>query len=120
LKKTILIIEDEKEFASALSDLLKVEGYDVVIALNGMEGLEKIKTNLVHLIILDVMMPRIDGYKVCRMLKFDKKYSNIPILMLTAKAQEQDKITAEQCGADAYLLKSQRPEFLLAKVKEMV
>jgi DNA-binding response OmpR family regulator len=72
------------------------------------------------MIILDVMMPKMDGYKMCAMLKFDKRYKDIPIIMLTAKAQEIDKLTGEQCGADAYLLKSQSPDVLIKKIKELM
>lgn len=118
--KKILLVEDERDFITAVSALLEAEGFEVLTADNGMDGLAKAKANAVDLIILDVMMPKMDGYKVCAMLKFDKRYKNIPIIMLTAKAQEVDRLTGEQCGADAYLLKSQSPNTLIAKVKELI
>lgn len=120
MKKKILLVEDEKDFVVAISTLLEVEGYEILVATDGMDGLEKAKSNVVDLIILDLMMPRMDGYKLCRMLKFDKKYRQTPVLMLTAKAQEHDRLTGEQCGADAYVLKSQNPDILIAKIKELL
>jgi DNA-binding response OmpR family regulator len=120
MKKKILIIEDEKEFVVAIRALLESEGYEVLAAGDGLTGLHKAKKENPNLIILDVMMPKLDGYKVCRLLKFDIKYKDIPILMLTAKAQEQDKLIGMQCGADAYFLKSESPDGFLAKVKKFL
>lgn len=120
MRKKILLVEDEKDFIAAVGVLLESEGYEVLLAADGMEGLRKAKANPVDLIILDIMMPKMDGYKVCRMLKFDKKHKETPILILTAKAQEADKLMGEQCGADAYLLKSQSPDVLVSKVKELI
>jgi len=118
--KKILIIEDEKNFALALSELLKVEGFDVAVAENGLDGLQEIKANPVDLVILDVMMPKIDGYKVCRLIKFDKKYKSIPVILLTARCQDEDIAIGEQCGANAYILKSGSPDILILKVKELL
>ena len=120
MKRKILLIEDEKDFITAATTLLEADGYEAVVANDGMEGLQKAKTAAFDLILLDLMMPKIDGYKVCRLLKFDKRYRATPIIMLTAKAQVQDRLTSEQCGADAYILKSQSPDVLLAKIKELL
>ncbi|OIO79043.1 MAG: two-component system response regulator [Candidatus Omnitrophica bacterium CG_4_8_14_3_um_filter_43_15] len=119
-KKKILIVEDEKDFVIAISALLEAEEYEVTAATDGLEGLEKIKAHHYDLIIMDVMMPKMDGYKLSRMVKFDAKYAHTPIIMLTAKAQDQDRRTGEECGADAYVLKSQNPDVLLSKVKELI
>lgn len=118
-KKKILIIEDEKDFISAIAALLEAEGYEISLANDGMEGLQKAKAAQYDLIIMDVMMPKMDGYKLCRMLKFDTKYKKTPVIMLTAKSQDQDRLTAEQCGSDAYILKSQNPDILISKIKQL-
>lgn len=120
MKKKILIIEDEKDFVTAISVLIEAEGFEVFTASDGMEGLEKIRKGEFDLIITDVMMPKMDGFKLCRMIKFDSKHKHTPVLMLTAKGQEGDRITGEQCGADAYVLKSQSPDALISKIKEMI
>ena len=120
MKKKILIIEDAKDFVTAISVLLEAEGYEVSAASDGLAGLEKIRKGQYDLIITDVMMPKMDGFKLCRMIKFDSKHKDTPLLMLTAKGQESDVLTGEQCGADAYILKSQSPDTLIKKIKEML
>lgn len=120
MKKKILLVEDERDFVVAVTAVLESEGYEVAVANDGKAGLQKAKADIFDLIILDVMIPKIDGYKVCRMLKFDKNYKDTPVLMLTAKVQEQDRLTGEQCGADAYVLKSQGPDALVGKIKELL
>jgi len=120
MKKRILIIEDEKEFLVGITTLLESQGYEVLTAPDGMSGLQKARKDNPDLVILDIMMPKVDGYKVCRLLKFDAKYKDIPILMLTAKTQDIDRLTGEQCGADAYFLKSESPDGLIAKINEIL
>ena len=120
MSKKILLIEDEKDFVIAVKSLLEASGFEAESADNGLDGLTKAKSQHFDLIVTDVMMPKMDGYKVCRMLKFDKKYRDIPVIMLTAKGQEADKITGEQCGADAYILKSGSPDILISKIKELL
>lgn len=90
-KKRILLIEDEKDMAYAVTLQLEAKGYEVIAAFDGRDGLDKARTKKPDLIILDLMLPKIDGYKVCRMLKFDNKYKNIPIILFTARAQDSDK-----------------------------
>ena len=116
-KKKILVVEDEPDFSKAIRILLEANGFDVVSAFSGKEGLAMAKNVSPDLIILDVMLPEIDGYKICRLLKFDERYKKIPIVMLTARAQEEDKILGKQTGADLYLVKSERPELLLEKIR---
>jgi len=118
--KKILIVEDEKDFITAIKALLEAQGYGVSIANDGMQGLKKARSEAFDLIVMDVMMPKMDGYKLCRMLKFDDKYKSVPMIMLTARAQEEDRVTGQECGADAYILKSQNPDILLDKVKELL
>ena len=116
-KKKILVIEDEPDFSKAIRILLEANGFDVVSAYSGKEGLAMAKDILPDLIILDVMLPEIDGYKICRLLKFDERYKKIPIVMLTARAQEEDKTLGKQTGADAYLIKSEKPEILIEQIR---
>ncbi|MCD6271954.1 MAG: response regulator [Deltaproteobacteria bacterium] len=85
-KKRILIVDDEPDFASIVQRNLEKEGFDVDVAYDGVEGIQKVKDNPPDAIVLDVMMPEKDGYEVCKELKNDEKYADIPILMLTAVA----------------------------------
>lgn len=85
-QKRILVVDDEPDFASIVQADLEKEGYDVEVAYNGAEGLEKVKSNPPHAIVLDVMMPEMDGYELCKLLKGDDAYCNIPIVLLTAVA----------------------------------
>jgi len=116
-QKRILVVEDEADFSKALRAVLEGHGFEVHTASTGKEGLFLAKSIMPDLIILDVMLPEIDGYKVCRLLKFDERYSKIPIIMLTARAQEEDKNLGQQTGADAYLVKGQKPEVLIDQIK---
>jgi len=83
-KKRILIVDDEPDFASIVQGNLEKEGFEVEVAYDGVEGLEKVKASPPHAIVLDVMMPEMDGYKMCAALKDDEQYRDIPILLLTA------------------------------------
>jgi len=115
--KKILVVDDEPDVASLLTLMLKSQGYAVITAGDGQEALEKARGEAPDLILLDVMLPRMDGYKVARMLKFDENYSQIPIIMLTAKIQDRDKQTGLEMGANDYLTKPFDTAALLAKIK---
>ena len=104
-KKKILIVDDEPDIVETLKFLIESEGFESIIALDGEEALRKAKEENPDLMILDVMLPKINGYKVCRLLKFDSKYKHIPILMVTARSQEEDKVIGEETGADEYITK---------------
>ena len=119
-KKRILLVEDEKDMSYAVALQLEAKGYEVITACDGREGLDKARMKNPDLIILDLMLPKIDGYKVCRMLKFDEKYKNIPIVLFTARAQDSDKKTGEEVGADAYITKPFEPRALLDKIRELL
>ena len=103
--KKILIVDDEQDIVESLKFVLESTGYNCFTALNGEDGLKLAKELIPDLIILDVMMPKINGYKISRLLKFDNKYKNIPILMITARSQEEDKLIGEETGADEYITK---------------
>ena len=118
--KKILLIEDEPDILKTTLLLLEVEGYEVLTAVDGLQGLEKARTEVPDLIIMDIMLPKLDGYKVCRILKFDEKYSAIPIIFFTARAQVKDELLAKEVRVDAYLKKPTDPKLLIAKVKELL
>ncbi len=105
MRNKILIVDDERDIVETLVFMLKQRGYDCIFAYNGEEGLKLAKEEAPDLIILDVMMPKINGYKICRLLKYDARYKNIPIIMVTARGQEQDKAIGEETGADEYITK---------------
>jgi DNA-binding response OmpR family regulator len=113
--KRILIIEDEPSIAFALKLDLNGEGYDVEIETDGENALRRAKTEAFDLILLDVMLPRKDGYEVCRELRRDG--SKTPIIMLTAKIQEADKVMGLEIGADDYVTKPFSPRELRARIK---
>ena len=115
-KKRILIVDDEKDFIDPLSERLEAKGFDIIKAYTGKEGLEKAYVEKPDLIILDIMMPEMDGYDVCRKLKIDENYKKIPIIMLTAKFQPNDVEFAKEMGANAYLTKPLEMDVLLNMV----
>ena len=119
-KKKILIVDDEDDLRNMLKFRLEAMDYDVSEAVNGQEGLDRARSDRPDLIILDLMLPKIDGFKVCRMLKFDEKYKHIPIIMFTARAQEKDKQIGKEMGAEAYITKPFDPDILLDKIRELL
>lgn len=120
MPKKILITEDSPTVLNIMKEILESEGYNVVMAVDGQEALEKARKETPDLIVLDLMLPKIDGYRVCRMLKFDEKYKNIPIIMFTSRAQDSDKKLGQEVGADAYITKPMEPDAFLAQVKKLL
>ena len=120
MSKRILVVDDEPDLIKVLTYRLEASGYEVLKALDGQEGLEIARQEKLDLILLDVMMPNMDGNKVCALLKFDKRYKNIPIIMLTARAEEEDRLTSLEIGADAFFNKPLNYEELLEKIKELI
>jgi DNA-binding response OmpR family regulator len=119
-KKRILVVEDDPHVVIFVTDILEYMRFEVLIARNGVEGLEKVKKEKPDLIILDVMMPEMDGYEVCRRLKSDTRTQHLPILMLTAKGQIQDKVKGLDIGADDYLAKPYDKEEFESRVKALI
>ena len=119
-KKRILIIDDETELVEMIKMRLEANDYEVIFAYDGQQGLEKAKHERPDLIILDLMLPKMDGYKVCAFLKKDTRYAKIPIIILTARAQESDEELGIELGADAYIIKPFQHEVVLAKIKELL
>ncbi len=116
MDKTIFIADDELDFVSTLRSRLEFEGYGVATAADGKEALERIMHDKPDLVLLDVMMPTMNGYQVCRELKGNADTSSIPIVMLTAKSQESDKFWGTEAGADAYVTKPFDMEELMGKI----
>jgi phosphate regulon transcriptional regulator PhoB len=120
MKEKILIVDDEKDIVKMIDYNLKKEGYRTLSAHDGEEALELSKRDHPDIIILDLMLPGIDGLDVCRILKKEEKTSSIPIIMLTAKTKETDKIVGLEIGADDYVTKPFSPRELLARIKAVL
>jgi len=118
--KTILVIDDEKDLINLVDHNLSLEGFLVLGAKNGLEGLDIAKKHKPDLILLDIMLPKMDGWDVCKQLKSSNETSHIPIIMLTARAQETDKVLGLELGADDYITKPFSARELIARVKAML
>ena len=116
-KETILVIDDEMEIRDLISIYLKNEGYNVIQASNGEEGLDILRDNQVHLIVLDIMMPKINGIDMCIKVR---ETAEMPIIMLSAKTQDMDKIMGLTTGADDYMTKPFNPLELVARIKSQL
>lgn len=116
-KSTVLVVDDDAEIAYAVSKLLQNEGYNTLKASNGFEALDKLVTDKVDLIILDIMMPKLDGLSATMKIR---ERENIPIIMLSAKSEDSDKILGLSIGADDYVTKPYNPEELLARVRSQL
>lgn len=119
-KKKILIVDDETDLVETVVFQLQEAGYEVTSAYDGLEGLEKAQSQKPDLIILDLMLPKMDGYKVCKMLKVDNRHNKIPIILFSARAGKQDEKLGYECGANAYITKPFEASILLSKIKELL
>ncbi len=119
-KKEILVVDDEEDILELVSFNLTREGYLVRRASSGEEALQSVKKELPHLIVLDLMLPGIDGLEVARRLKKDESTENIPIIMLTAKGEEVDIVAGLELGADDYVAKPFSPRVLAARIKTVL
>ena len=119
MSKKILAVDDERHIVRLVQINLQKEGYEVVTAGNGREALEKVQSEKPDLIVMDVMMPEMDGFEALEKLKANPQTAQIPIIMLTAKAQDADVFSGWQKGADLYLTKPFNPSELLTFVKRI-
>ena len=119
-KKTVLLVDDEPDLLESLAIRFKASGYNVLTAIDGLDALQKARTLSPNLIILDLMLPKMDGYKVARLLKFDNRYSHIPILILSARGQDLDKEMGKNAGADDYMVKPFDSLDLISRVKRLL
>ena len=115
MKQKILLVDDEKDIVEFLEYNLIQEGFDVITAYDGMEALHKLNQKP-DLVILDIMMPNIDGFEVCRRIRENKAYSEIPVIFLTAKGAETDEIKGLELGASDFIKKPISPKKLIARV----
>ena len=116
----ILIADDEKDILEVMAKKIKASGYKVITAHDGEAAWEKIQKEDPDVILLDLTMPKMDGFNVCRILKYDKKFQDTPIIMLTARDQDIDKKSGGDVRADAYLTKPYDSKELMNKIKEFI
>lgn len=115
-----MIVEDDPSFSRAINHIVEKEGYNVITASNGMTGLRMAKEENPDLLILDVMLPGLDGFEICSRLRQDPPTAGLPIIMLSAKGQEADKTTGLKVGANEYLTKPVDRTLLLEKVTSLL
>jgi DNA-binding response OmpR family regulator len=120
MAKKILVVDDEQEMVDMLEMRLSASGYDVISATDGLKGLELARSEMPDLMILDVMLPRIDGFHICRMLKFDNRYRSLPIIILTAKGTPEDRQISSELKADAYIAKPFETADLLKTIEGLL
>ncbi len=113
----ILIVDDEADLLAVLRFGLEAEGFEVIHASDGEEALKRAREGHPDLMVLDLMLPKLDGYKVCRALKFDERYRTLPIIILSARSSEQDKQLALSMGADAFVTKPYEMRDLVTRIR---
>jgi putative two-component system response regulator len=118
--KRILVVDDEAEIRSVMKTLLEFKGYDVLTVPNGRESLEKLKTVKVDIVLLDAMMPEMDGFEVCRRIKSDEQFRGIPVVIITALTSKPDRIKGIEAGADDFLSKPYNRIELLTRVRSLL
>ncbi|WP_039657312.1 response regulator transcription factor [Clostridium tyrobutyricum] len=117
MNRTILIVDDEERMRLLMEAYLRKEGMKTVLAENGKDALDKFEKYEVDLVVLDIMMPLMDGWTVCRKLR---EISNVPIIMLTARAEDEDQLLGFQLGTDSYVTKPVSPSILVARIKALL
>jgi len=118
MSKTILVVEDQADNRKILRDLLTSSGFQVIEAVNGLDGFELARSHLPDLVLMDIQLPGIDGYEATRRIKGDKNLQDIPIIVVTSYALSGDEKKAFEAGCDGYVAKPFSPRKLLAMVKE--
>ncbi|MFB8787806.1 MAG: response regulator [Potamolinea sp.] len=117
---TVLVVEDSLAQRQMISDLLKGSGLTVDVASDGVEALEHIQRLTPDVVVLDIVMPRMNGYELCRRLKADPKTQNVPVVMCSSKGEEFDRYWGMKQGADAYIAKPFQPTELIGTVKQLL
>ena len=120
MSRTILVVEDQEDNRRIMHDLLASRGYQVIEAVDGLEGVEAAETHLPDLILMDIQLPGIDGYEATRRIKTQPALEKIPIIVVTSYALSGDDLKAFEAGCDAYVAKPFSPRELLAKVREFL
>lgn len=116
-KKIILVVDDEQGIRDIIKEYLIQEDFEVIEAIDGVDGLNKFKNHDIALVVLDVMLPKMDGWKVCREIR---EISKVPVVMLTARGEEYDKLFGFELGVDDYIVKPFSPKELLARIKAIL
>jgi two-component system alkaline phosphatase synthesis response regulator PhoP len=119
-REHVLIVEDEENIQELIAYNLSREGFKTTIAGSGEDALKKVRSERIDLVILDLMLPGMDGLDVCRTLKKEEKTASIPVVMLTAKGEESDIVTGLELGADDYIVKPFSPKILVARIKTVL
>ncbi len=117
---SVLVVEDSPAQREMIKDLLKESGLSVTIASDGVEAIESIQDNRPDLVVLDIVMPRMNGYEVCRRIKQDPKTQDVPVVMCSSKGEEFDRYWGMKQGADAYIAKPFQPTELVGTVKQLL
>ncbi len=120
MTKSILIVDDEQNIVISLEYVMKNAGFNVAVAYDGEEALEKVKENVPDLVILDVMMPKLDGFEVCKKIRENPAWKSVRIVMLTAKGRDSEREKGLSFGADDYLTKPFSTRDILQRVKEIL
>jgi DNA-binding response OmpR family regulator len=119
-RKKLLLVDDEKFFVDPIKLFLEKKDFEVVVAYDGMAGLIKARTENPDIVILDLMLSGFSGYQICSLLKFDIKYKDIPIIIVSARDTEKDRELGESCGAELYLTKPIELELLLKNINQLI
>ena len=120
MSKTVLIVDDEEYIVTSLEYVMKSAGYEVVVAYDGEQAIEKIKATAPDLLILDVMMPKLDGFEVCEKIRANPLWESIRIIMMTAKGRDSERDKGISLGADAYMTKPFSTRDILKRVTELL
>lgn len=119
-QKTILIIEDEIDLSMLVKKRLEKLGYNVILAADGEDGLQKAKKEKVDLVILDLMLPKLNGEEVCKQIRREDRIKEVPIIMLTARGQDSDRVIGKVIGANSYLVKPCESAILIAEISKLI
>ncbi len=119
-RKRILVVDDEIYIVHILEFTLTMEGYEVLTASDGEEALRRVEQDRPDLVVLDIMMPKVDGYEVCRRLREDEEFRTLPVILLSAKGRPIDRETGLEVGADDYIVKPFSPRRLLEKIRDLL
>ena len=120
MAKRILVVDDEPDLLKMITARLKSWGYEVLTSSDGQGALTRVREELPDLVLLDLMLPKLNGHEVCVLLKQDVRYAQIPVIMLTARAQAGDRRLAQECGADGYLSKPYQAEELRGTIESLL
>ena len=119
-QKKVLIVDDNAAVCTMLEKLFRLENFLTAVANDGLQCLQLARVEKPDLIVLDVMLPGMDGYKVCRMIKFDHQLKDIPVLILTSRMGDEDEKLAYQCGADAFVVKATKTDNILVEARKLM